>query len=97
MDNERIYKTIDNPMRVLFFTVDEFAMLAIPFLVGTLVGSLSIMCLGFIFWILFRKLKRGCPRNTMIHWLYWRVPKGAFTSSGVLKRIPASHRREYIL
>ncbi|MFQ5729705.1 MAG: type IV conjugative transfer system protein TraL [Waddliaceae bacterium] len=97
MSKNLIYKTLDNSPRVLFWTIDEFAVLAVPVFLGVLMGSLLVMSLGLVLRAIYTKLKKRCPKGTLMHRLYWRLPQKAFNRAGILKRIPGSHHRKFLL
>lgn len=97
MEEGRIYKTLDNVPRFLFWTFDEFLLLAIPVFLGLLVGSFLLMALGFALRPIYKRMKKKYKRGSMMHALYWRLPKRAFKQMGILKRIPGSHYRKLVL
>ncbi len=100
MDNlptETIIKTLDNTPRVLFWGVDEFLLMVGPLFIGMAFGYLSFMLLGFVLKRFYNRLKKRYPRGHFQHIVYWKFPIYALKASGVLKRFPPSHYREFRL
>lgn len=96
MQHQKIYKTLDNVPRVLFWPIDEFLVLVIPMFLGVLIGSFLLMVLGIALKPFYMKAKKAFPKGSMIHRLYWRLPKSAFNRFNVLKRLPESCLRRFI-
>lgn len=91
-----IIKTLDNAPRLLFWSADEFLLLAVPLFIGIVFGSFLLMISGFAIKPLLTRLKKRYPKGFLKHRLYWILPKSAFSFSGTLKRVPPSHLREFI-
>ena len=99
-ENYRVFKTIDNMPRILFWGADLFVILFAPFFLGLIIGGL--FCLftlilspisGFLYW----RLTKKYPRGALKHIFYWNIPQDVFIRNGKLKAMPASHIREYTL
>lgn len=86
-----IIKTLDNTPRLLFWKIDSFALVTIPFLIGSLFGSFLVMSQGVFIYLLYRRFKRRYPGLNIKHLAYWSLPTG--------KKVlfPPSHKREYTL
>lgn len=93
----QVLKTIDNMPRILFWRVDEFSMLAIPFFLGVGLGSALVILSGPIIKYFYSKIIKKYPKGTFRHKLYWNLPKEVFDRSGKLKKLPPSHIREWTL
>jgi conjugal transfer pilus assembly protein TraL len=92
-----LLNTLDNPTRVLFWTVDVFAFMVIPVFLGILLSSLIVMLLGFVLVPFYGRFKKRFPRGVVRHKMYWLLPHEAFLRFGKLKSFPPSHEREMIL
>lgn len=92
--NYYIPRYLDEPERILIFTVDEFMAMIIPFIIlglllkfimtGLIVSAASIY--------LVRKFKSDMGGAVCKHWLYWHLPREALR----LKATPSASIREYI-
>ena len=97
MDNRNlIFKTMDNTPRMIFWGVDEFIIMTVPFFLGVLVGSLLIMLSGFVLKRFYSRWKKRYPRGLLKHAFYWNMPTKAFNKAGIFKRLPQSHKRDFL-
>jgi type IV conjugative transfer system protein TraL len=97
MDNRSvIFKTLDNAPRMLFWEIDEFIVMAAPFFLGVVVGSLCVMLSGLLFKKFYSRWKRRYPRGLLRHTLYWNIPTRAFNLIGIFKHLPQSHKRDFL-
>jgi conjugal transfer pilus assembly protein TraL len=94
--NERqlMFKTLDHPIRILFWTIDEFLVMAIPIFLGLCFGSIILILAAAILKPCHSKIKKKLPYGTLKHLLYWNLP---MKKMGRLKRLPSSHFRELLL
>lgn len=92
-----LLNTLDNPTRVLFWTIDIFSLVVIPVFVGILLSSLIVMLLGFVLVPFYKRFKKKFPGGVLKHRMYWLFPREAFLQFGKLKSFPPSHEREMIL
>lgn len=99
-ENYRVFKTIDNMPRILFWGADQFTIIFAPIFLGIVIGGFFALFaiflgpfLGYLYW----KVTKKYPRGAIRHKLYWHLPKEVFSRNGKLKNIPASHIREYTL
>jgi len=88
----RIFRTLDNPSRMLFWTLDEFFIMMIPIFLSIALGNLLI-ALGVLIKIPYNKMKRQFS-TSLLHYAYWYLPTKHMR---YLKRMPPSHQRELIL
>lgn len=97
--NERqlMYKTLDNPIRILFWSVDEFLLLAGPLFLSMCLGSISLIFIGFILKPFYTKIKKQLPYGAFKHMLYWNLPTSTLRRMGRIKSLPPSHCRELLL
>lgn len=92
-DRHIILHHLDDPIRILYWTVDEALSLMIPIFVGIAVGH-PLIGVGFaflLFWSL-RKIKKTYGLESLVHIFYWNFP----TINKNLKNTPKSYIREYI-
>lgn len=99
-ENYRVFKTIDNMPRILFWGADLFSIIFAPLFFGIIIGGLFALfaalmgpLLGYVYWKFTKKYHRG----TLRHILYWNLPQKVFVRNGKLKTIPPSHIRDYTL
>lgn len=68
----RFPKTIDKPMLMLLWDLDEFALFVIPAVVSLFMRELIFgIAAGFVLMKIYMKFKAGRPNNYMFH-LAWR-------------------------
>ncbi|PJD94543.1 MAG: type IV conjugative transfer system protein TraL [Parachlamydia sp.] len=92
-----VIKTIDNMPRVIFWRMDEFIVMILPFFIGVCLGSILVTISGPFLKYFYTKTLKKYPTGTLQHRLYWNLPKDAFEKSGKLKNIPGSHLRHFSL
>ena len=90
MDRYVIPSKLDEPERIGLWTVDEFAAMAIPFVVGIMTQHVLLgIGFGFLGWWGLRKAKAGRATSWLIHAAYWHLPSGVI---GV-RTVPPSYLR----
>ncbi|MFI5343138.1 MAG: type IV conjugative transfer system protein TraL [Chlamydiales bacterium] len=87
---------MDNTPRMLFWGIDEFVIMVSPFFIGLLVGSVPVMLSGFFLKGFYRRTKKRYPKGAIRHSLYRNLPHWFFKQSGVFKRLPPSHKRDFL-
>lgn len=88
-----IPRCLDEPEKILFWSLDEVGIIIVPFLVGIIVGHTIIgMIIGILLYTKWRKLKGTGSSNLIIYATYWYLP--SFVTS--LKATPLSHYRLYL-
>ena len=85
----RILTQLDNPVRLLFWTLDEMALMCIPFFVGILSNSFTIIILGYFLSRKYRRYKRRYPSRRLKAIMYWHLPTR-------FKWIIPSHKRFFV-
>lgn len=90
-----IFKSLDNPARILFWNIDEFLLMALPFFIGVLLSSWCLMFSGFIVKYIYSKFYKNHPRFILNHILYWYLPTGKLKKIGLFKSFAPSHIRGY--
>ena len=96
-ERQLMFKTLDNPIRILFWTIDEFSVMAIPIFLGLCFGSITLMIFAVILKPCHSKIKKKLPYGTLKHTLYWNLPIFWLQKMGRLKSLPSSHYRELLL
>lgn len=74
MQPVRILAHLDSPVRLLFWTLDEMAVMVFPFFIGILCNSLVIIVLGFFLSRAYRRYKRRYSARKIKALLYWHLP-----------------------
>jgi len=92
-----LYKSLDNPIRILFWSMDEFLVLATPFFLCLCFGNVLFLLGTVVAKPLYAKMKKKFPRGVFKHHIYWNLPKRALEKMGKIKRLPPSHCRELLL
>lgn len=91
----QLYKTLDNPLRVIFWSVEEFLLMVIPLMIGFMMASPFILLSGFFLKYAYSKFKKKFP--VLKHMLYWHLPTGRLRKQKIIKNLPLSHIREFFL
>lgn len=97
LSHHRIIKNLDNSPRMLFWEIDEFALMVAPFFIGLAIGSVFLMGSGFFLRIAYARIKRKMPKGVIQYTIYWILPKSILEHFGLIKRLPGSHLRELVL
>ncbi len=95
-DQNVLLNTLDNPKRILFWTMDEVLLVFIFFMMG-LIFNIFILLLIFPVKMFYGKLKRRFPRGLFKHKVYWNMPHKVFIKSGRYKNLPPSYVRDILL
>jgi len=92
-DQHLILHHLDDPLRLLKWTVDEALIIVSPIFFGIAVEHpyLGLICAGLGYWTLTR-IKKKFGLSTLKHALYWYFPK----SHKKLPHMPPSYIREYV-
>jgi conjugal transfer pilus assembly protein TraL len=93
-DRKLLLRTLDNPLRVLYWSIDEFMVLAFPLFLTLCLGSIFFVLIGFVLKPCYSKFKKNFPNGSFVHKLYWYLPT---KSIGRVKHLPASYYRELLL
>lgn len=91
-----IFKTLDNPTRLLFWKLDEFFILLIPFVLGVLFGNI-LLVVGALLKYPYARMKKKLSHRTIQHYIYWYLPTHICRHMGHFKNMPSSHSRELLL
>lgn len=95
MRNEQFYipKHLDDPVRWLFWTMDEAALLLSGFVFGVVFNHILITALiGCALMLLLKKLKGREGHTFLLRLAYWHLP----LSRRAFKATPPSYIREYV-
>ncbi len=93
----RTITTLDHPPRLLFWGMYDLLLFVIPLVVALLTGMASVLAAGLGIIYLVKRLLRRFPKAILFHRLYWNLPHSAFAKVGLLRNLPPSHRREFLL
>lgn len=90
-------KTLDNSIRVLFWSVEEFLCMVIPIFAAIFFFIIWLALASIVLKMLYKRIKRTMVRGAISHRLYWILPHGALKNLGMITKFPPSHYRELIL
>ena len=96
-EHQYLYKTLDNPIRILFWSLDDFLVFAVPLFLSLCFGSLLFLLAGFILKPFYSRLKKRFPNGSLKHKIYWSVPMSCLKHMGKIKNLPPSYYRELLL
>lgn len=91
-----IFKTLDNPPRILYWSVDEFILMIAPVFFGIVFGSLLLM-LAALLKVPYARFKRSLGHSSLVHCAYWHLPTDYLNRIGHFKSLPPSHERNFLL
>jgi len=92
-DKYQIPKYLDDPFKIVLFTLDEFLALVIPFFIGLWVFDFPICgsIVGAIMVFALKKIKGERGHYYLYHLMYWYLPPlRKFRST------PPSHMRDFL-
>lgn len=92
-----ICKTFDHPLRILFWSADEFFILALFCFLGLLLKSLILLVLA---WVLQRGLahvKKSQQHQALSHYMYAYFPTHVCQKANYFLGLPPSHLKELLL
>lgn len=88
-----IPKYLDEPEKILFFSMKEIPIFMAPFAIGMLMGHTIKGLMGAIaLFYLYKKIKAQNAGSSITHLFYWYCPEWLFKMSV----IPPSHIRIFI-
>ena len=87
-------KTLDNSLRMLFLTIEEFACMAIPIVAAIAFSAVYLVLGSFLLKIAYQKITKKVERGVISHRLYWILPFAALKKFGMVSHLPPSHYRE---
>lgn len=91
------YKTFDQPIRILFWTVDEFLILIPLCFVGILLRSLFLLGLACLLKTIYAQIKKKCRYQSLSHYIYIYFPTKICQKLGYFEGLPPSHLKEVLL
>ena len=98
MDNKyRILTSMDNPMRVFVWDLDQTLVVLVPILLGILLSSFLLMLSGIALGFIYSQLRGRSNRGDFVSMIYWYLPSRALKKRGFFVHLPDSHERELIL
>jgi type IV conjugative transfer system protein TraL len=92
----KVFRTLDNPPRFLFWPIDEFVAVFSPFILMLATsGGFLFLLIGLPLALCYVRIKRKFPHKSLRLWIYWNVP---LRDKKLRKcRLPESHQREFLL
>jgi len=90
-----VCKTLDQPLRLIGLTLDEFIPAAILFSVFFGLGKvLTSLVVSFLSVIIIRVMKKGQGSSWILNWCYWTLP--LVMTRLIFQHTPGSHQREWV-
>ena len=91
-----LLKHLDNPVRILSFSIGDLIAYLAPFFAGSFFDSLFIIPLmGILIIYLLKKWVKKLPKFYLIRFLYWSLPTKRF--NGMLgSNLPSSNKRLWV-
>lgn len=96
MKPKALLQYLDNPVRILMFSVNELIAYMLPFFIGAFFESMFVIpIIGLTLIYMLKRLMRGVPKYYAIRMLYWAIPTSYYNKFlGV--RFPPSNQRMWI-
>ena len=93
MNKYHVPQYLDEPFKIMLWTIDEFLIFLIPFMILMLVFNSPIfgMIVGLIFMMGIRKIKGEQGHYFIYNLMYWYLP-----TMFRFKRTPASYLRHFL-
>lgn len=90
-------KTFDQPIRILFWTLDEFLILIPLCFVGILLRSLFLLGLAISLKAIYTRITKKCRYQSISHYLYHYFPTEICQKFGYFEGLPPSHLKQVLL
>lgn len=91
-----VLKHLDEPVRILSFSIGDLIGYLTPFFVGSLFDSLFVVpCLGIGCVFVIKKMLKRFPRFYAIRYLYWSLPTGKFNRM-MKMNLPMSNKHFWV-
>lgn len=88
-----VLKHLDEPVRILSFSIGDLIGYLTPFFVGSLFDSLFVIpSFGIAFIFMLKKVAKRFPRFYAIRYLYWSLPAQRFNRM-MKTNLPPSHKQ----
>lgn len=89
----RVPKHLNDPPRLLFWTMDEALLLFVPIFFGTIAHHFVLgLCAGPVLQQCFKRIKGHEGESLLLRYAYWMLPSEVLP----FRAMPPSHKREYI-
>ena len=93
--DQPLIKYLDEPIRILKFSLHDIATLTVPIFIGLIFDSVVLIPgLGIGCVLMVKKLMRKFPKFYFTRWLYWVMPTKAF-NKGRHVNLPNSSVRKW--
>ena len=91
-----VLKHLNNPVKILSFSLNDLVLYVTPFFIGSLFDSLFLVpSVGLICALTCKRLLRRFPRYYFIRFLYWNLPTDKYNR--LLKTsFPPSNKRFWV-
>jgi type IV conjugative transfer system protein TraL len=90
-------KTFDYSIRILFWSLDDFLILAPLCFLGVIFKSLYLIGLAFLLKSVYSHLKKKCGHQTISHYVYAYFPTSVCQKVGYFEGLPPSYLKEILL
>ncbi len=96
MKSKALMKYLDNPMRFLTLSMNDFILYVSPFFIGAMFDSIVVIPLSSLIGIrLVKKSIKHLPRFYVIRYLYWVLPTTRFNQA-LNVNLPFSSKRLWV-
>lgn len=91
-----LLKHLDDPVRIVSVSVNDFIAYMLPFFIGIAFDSLTIIPLtGMVVVYLSKRFLKRFPKYFFIRYMYWSLPSKHFNSALKINW-PPSHQRFWV-
>ncbi|MCK4934345.1 MAG: type IV conjugative transfer system protein TraL [Simkaniaceae bacterium] len=95
-DQHIILKHLDNPVRILSFSLQDIVIYALPLFIGALTDNmLSVPIVGFLLIFLAKRVLKKLPKFYLIRFFYWHLPTKQYNKL-FKTNLPPSHKRLWV-
>lgn len=95
--SQMIYKTFDQPIRILLWTFDEFIVLFPLCLVGVFLKSFFLLVLVVILNAVYKNVKKKFHNQSISHFFYRNFPTDVCQKIGFFEGLPPSYLKSVLL
>jgi len=91
-----IFQTLDHVPKILYWAVDEFFLIIFPIFFAIACKCFILMLIAFLN-IPYTRLKKKLSHRALVHYAYWYLPTAYLQKLGLIKNLPQTCIKEYLL